>query len=698
MSVESPAVPPVSVIVPVFNGYEAVVRLSATLFAHTDRRNDIVFIDDASTDPHIATLLAGFAEANPNVRVVRNKENLGFSHNVNLGASLSERDFVMLNSDTEVPPSWIPRLFHPIWSTDYTASATPFASWSKSHGFMENPEVGRELCMRYGIEAVDRVLSALPADPLKNAIVRGHGFCMAISRRAWNAVGPFNEELFGRGYGEETDWCLRASEHGFVNRLVPNLLVGHWHNGSFDPAETRRLIAEHKRIIHRLHPNAPRTRCCEMPAFIFARSCVRDALKKAGMMPDPPHKQKEVHVMNNPFTRFVRFAAGFLPCSRREFARHRQKLRDKIDRLTKKNKCLNEKVGRYSEKIKRQTVAINRILARYEKMQARYEKMQARYEKMQARYEKMQARLVNVQAHNADSRYLANIALSREKLRESVVRWWYAKNPGVPLNLDAPQTFCDKIQCLKLTADTPLLTRLADKYAVREWVVGKIGTQHLIPLLGVWDRAEDVDFDALPQHFVLKANHGSHMICIVKDKTTLDIPLLRATMSNWLATDYAFVMSPQLQYANIPRKIIAEEYIENSDGELHDWKVWCFRGSARYVEFMSRKNGCIRFVYMDREWRPAPFSYRRMEDERREPPPRPDNLDELLRLAEKLAAGFEFVRVDFYQLDDGSYRFGEMTFSPAGGNAQFDPPEYNAKIGALFDYTPDNRMPGAPVE
>ena len=295
---------------------------------------------------------------------------------------------------------------------------------------------------------------------------------------------------------------------------------------------------------------------------------------------------KENKTVKNQLARLVRLVAGFRPCLKRDLARQNEK--------------------------------INRLSARLDNMNARFQL---------------------AKAQNADNRYLANLALPREKLRESVVRWWYAKNPGVPLNLDAPQTFCDKIQCLKLSADTPLLTRLADKYAVREWVAGKIGAQHLIPLLGVWNRAEDVDLAALPQRFVLKANHGSHMIRIVKDKASLDIAQLRAEMDNWLATNYAFMMSPQLQYANIPRKIRAEEYIENSDGELHDWKVWCFKGRAHYVEFMSRKDGRLRYIYLDREWNPAPFGYSNVHDAPLEAPPKPGNLDELLGLAETLSVG-----------------------------------------------------------
>lgn len=371
--------------------------------------------------------------------------------------------------------------------------------------------------------------------------------------------------------------------------------------------------------------------------------------------------------MKNAVVRFFSFLAGFRPCCRRDFVRQ-------VTRLKKKNARLNAKYKMLRDTVQRQSETINRLSDR-----------------LSNRFRETQKRI-------SDNRYLANLALPRERLRDSVIRWWYTKNPETPLNLDSPRTFGEKIQCLKLTADTPLMTRLADKYAVRDWVASKIGEQYLVPLLGVWEYAEEVDVSALPSRFVLKANHGSHMLHVVTDKTSLDLSALRVEMARWLATDYAFMMSPQLQYANIPRRIIAEAYLENRSGELYDWKVWCFKGKAHFIEFISRKDGVFRFVFLDRAWNPAPFGYRLPGRETIAPPPKPDNLDELLRLAETLAAGFEFVRVDFYRLDDGSYLFGEMTFSPAGGNGRFDPPEWNAKIGALFDFTPDNRIPGAPTE
>lgn len=631
---------PVSIIIPVYNGFDALRHLAKSLFAHTDSRHEIIFIDDASTDSRIAPMLKAFASGHPNVRVVSNGANSGFPHNVNLGASLSDRDFVILNSDTEVPANWIPRLFRPIWEDASTASATPFASKSTSHGFMTNQAVGEALCARFGVETIDRILSTLPANPAENTIPKGHGFCMAISRAAWETVGPFDEARFGRGYGEETEWCFRASRRfGLVNRLAPNLLVGHRHNGSFRPDEAKRLIAEHHQIINQLYPGALKLKCRDQPAFIKARALVKIALTEAGML-----TSSGMPVAAKP---------SFLLRIRNALSRFRPVL--KRDLLLTERTC-REKLQRQSERIR-----------------------------------ELKHELKALKAQVADIRYLANMALPPDLRIESTRTSWRRNRPNYLLHVDPPRTFCEKIQCLKTTADTPLMTRLADKYAVREWVAGKIGEKYLIPLLGVWNRAEDVAFDTLPDRFVLKANHGSHMMRIVTDKATLDIPALRAEMHQWLSVNYAFVMPPQMQYANIPRRIIAESYIENADGELHDWKVWCYRGKARYVEYMSRLAEKPSFVFMDRDWNKAPFAYRLPGmEEIPEPPPKPDNLDELLILAETLAEGFEFVRTDFYRLDDGTYRFGEMTFSPSGGNAQFDPPEWDAKIGALFEYTPDN--------
>lgn len=266
---------------------------------------------------------------------------------------------------------------------------------------------------------------------------------------------------------------------------------------------------------------------------------------------------------------------------------------------------------------------------------------------------------------------------------------WYRLKTGETLDLAHPRTFNEKIQWLKLYDATPLKTRLADKYRARDYVREKIGDRHLIPLLGVWDRFDDIDFDSLPDRFALKANHGSGWNVIVRDKTTFDRAAAKRQFDEWLRLDFAFCKGLELDYKGIPPKIVAEAYIENAGGQLYDYKVWCFGGKARYVMFLADRNAGLKMVYHDLAWVPQPFvySYPRYD----KPVPRPPNLDELLSLAERLAEGFPFVRVDFYRLDDGSLKFGEMTFTPYSGVCKWSPPEWNLRLGEMIPLPMDRR-------
>lgn len=241
---------PVTVIVPVYNGYNALVRLTDTLFMHTDARHSVLFIDDASTDSRVSALLAKLARKYSNVKVMNNPVNLGFAGTVNRGAAACVGDFVLLNTDTEVPPGWIPRLFAPIWKCRNTASVTPLTCES---AFLAVPdaETGTvEFVEKHGTLVIDRTVSRIRPDLRWDEIEAGVGFCLAISRSAWDKVGGFDAEVFGRGYGEETDWCLRARyRHGLVNRFAENLFVAHWHTASFTSEEKATLMRRnHARI------------------------------------------------------------------------------------------------------------------------------------------------------------------------------------------------------------------------------------------------------------------------------------------------------------------------------------------------------------------------------------------------------------------------------------------------------------------
>lgn len=255
---------------------------------------------------------------------------------------------------------------------------------------------------------------------------------------------------------------------------------------------------------------------------------------------------------------------------------------------------------------------------------------------------------------------------------------------GNNLNLSTPKTFNEKIQWLKLYDTTPIKTLLADKYSVREWIKEKIGEEYLIPLLGVWNKIEDIDFTLLPDKFVLKANHGSGMNIIVKNKKDLDRKMIEKNLYTWLKTNYAFG-SLELQYAKIPRKIIAEQYIEEVDGNLHDYKIHCFNGIPTYIQVIGnrdiRKHVAYEAFY-DVNWIQQPFTYTYPRYEKMIE--KPKCLEQMLSIAQKLSEGFIYVRVDLYVLDNCNIKFGEMTFTPASGLDKWQPTSIDEKLGQLI--------------
>ena len=280
----------------------------------------------------------------------------------------------------------------------------------------------------------------------------------------------------------------------------------------------------------------------------------------------------------------------------------------------------------------------------------------------------------------------------RPEQYEKALKQWYKRTTGEPLDLDNPKTFNEKIQWLKLYDSTPLKTRLADKYLVRDWVREKIGEEYLIPLLGVWDSFDEIDFDKLPDRFVLKANHGSAWNIIVKDKSALDIEDARSKFNAWLQTNYAFVNGGlELHYMNIRPKIIAEAFIENNEDDLYDYKVYCFNGKAESVIYMRGRRREMKGAFYDLEWNRLPFITINRRDDLMAP--KPVCLDLLVQLSEKLAAGFSFARVDFYILNDGSLKFGEITFTPSNGQAKWDPPEQDRIYGDLIRLPPKSPIP-----
>ncbi len=265
-----------------------------------------------------------------------------------------------------------------------------------------------------------------------------------------------------------------------------------------------------------------------------------------------------------------------------------------------------------------------------------------------------------------------------------------------PLDLTNPKTFTEKLQWLKIFDATPIKSRLADKYAVRSWISEKIGDEYLIPLLGVWNDFEDINFDDLPNQFVLKCNHGSGMNIIVHDKNSFDVQNARKKINSWLAIDYAYLFI-ELHYTRIDRKIIAEKFFANGDApDIDNYKFWCFNGEPLFCGYDSGRTSDgnidnLRIDYFDMNWKPNGFENgSHPNSDHPELIPKPKNFDLMKKLAAALAEGFAFVRVDFYEIE-GKVYFGEMTFVPGAGNFYYKSEGTDEYLGGLLklpDATP----------
>ena len=236
------------------------------------------------------------------------------------------------------------------------------------------------------------------------------------------------------------------------------------------------------------------------------------------------------------------------------------------------------------------------------------------------------------------------------------------------LNLKNPQTFNEKMQWLKLYNHKPIYTIMADKYAVKKFVAEKIGIEYVVPCLGVWQNAEDIDFEKLPSQFVLKCNHNSgYGRCICKDKSKLNIQKVRSDIAKGLKEDY-YIPGRDKQYRDIPRKIIADKYLDDHTGnELRDYKFWCFDGVPQFM-YCTNKGEFIYENFYDMNFKPVEINhgYPRLKPEIE----KPEEFELMKELASKLSQGIPFVRVDFFDVDHQVY-FGEFTFFDWGGMKPF---------------------------
>ena len=281
------------------------------------------------------------------------------------------------------------------------------------------------------------------------------------------------------------------------------------------------------------------------------------------------------------------------------------------------------------------------------------------------------------------SRFREELQNSRANPKDypDILKKWYFKKLGRPLNLENPQTFNEKIQWLKLHESTPEKTRLADKYLVREYIKETIGEEYLVPLLGVYSKFDDIDFNALPNRFVLKCNHGSSMNAIITDKNSINIKKLKNKFDNWMRENFGFVKGLQLHYNYIPHKIIAEEYIGTEDDYPDDYKIFCFNGKPTLIEYETNRKRQVSANFFYTNWQQLNFKYYLPVCNKEIQ--KPSNLSKMLEIATTLSKGFKFVRVDLYSKKDKIY-FGELTFTPGNGISKF-PSNIDVELGNLLD-------------
>lgn len=255
---------------------------------------------------------------------------------------------------------------------------------------------------------------------------------------------------------------------------------------------------------------------------------------------------------------------------------------------------------------------------------------------------------------------------------------------GKKLNLENPKTYNEKLQWLKLNDRNPEYTKMVDKYEVKKYVANIIGEEYIIPTLGIWDKFEDIEFDKLPNQFVLKCTHDSGGIIICKDKNKLDIEKARKKINKCLKNNF-YYHAREWPYKNIKPRIIAEQYMVDESGtEIKDYKFFCFNGKAKVILVCSNRFVKLKETFLDENWNIIDVV--EGGHEREEKIEKPFNHSEMVKLSERLAQNIDFVRIDFYEINKKVY-FGEITFYPASGIERFKPEEYDMKLGDMLKLT-----------
>lgn len=286
-------------------------------------------------------------------------------------------------------------------------------------------------------------------------------------------------------------------------------------------------------------------------------------------------------------------------------------------------------------------------------------------------------KMVNVLIDRVDD----NEELKKEQIREKFVRLHH--NDYYP-NLDNPRTFNEKLLSMSLTMDSdPIYSEVTDKYTFKKYVSERVGEKYVVPLFGVWDSPEEVDFDSLPNSFAIKATNGgdSTRVILVEDKKNMDMEQIRQAMEGWTKPyDVVYFNDFNASYKNIPNRIIAEELLNISNLEIYDYKIHCFNGVPGLVHVVRQHPHQVSAYTPEWEHVDFAFGYPQIDWEVK----CPEQMDEMFRISKELSKPFRYVRVDFY-LVEGKIYVGELTLTHRGGFGKITPKYWEEKLGNMIE-------------
>lgn len=256
----------------------------------------------------------------------------------------------------------------------------------------------------------------------------------------------------------------------------------------------------------------------------------------------------------------------------------------------------------------------------------------------------------------------------------------YRLKTGRTLDLKNPKTYSEKINWLKIYDHNNLYTKLVDKYEVREYVKEKIGEKYLFPLLGVWNKPNEIDFSSLPNRFVLKCTHDYGSVKIIQNKYEMNTENIICSLNESLGYNF-FYTGREWAYKNVKPRIIAEKYMEDGNNRLVDYKFFCFNGKVEFMFIATGRGSDLRFDFFNRNF--VHLNTTNGVKNADVVPSKPINYDEMIKIAEKLSAGIDNVRVDLYDIDGRIY-FSELTLYHNGGMVAFEPYEMDVELGRKF--------------